>query len=216
VKVQEKGRMSALSLLLGLAVVVAIGGVAFAVGRVTAPAPATTGAGGFGGFRGGAGTGGSGAAPGASGVPGGAGFFGAGGAGAGLTVTGTVQTITPTSITLKLQSGATVDIPIDSSTTYHGQTPATASQVTSGAQVQVQVGAGGLGAGGFGAGGFGGGRGQGGNGGGANGGATPPPAVGSTPAPGASAPSGGTGTGRGGAGRGGAIGPATSITIVTQ
>src|SRR5204863_6171136 len=53
-RIVQTGRLSALSVLLGLAFVVAIGGVAFAVGRLTAPA-ATSGAGanGLGGLRGG-------------------------------------------------------------------------------------------------------------------------------------------------------------------
>ena len=211
--VAEKKRASALSLLLGFALVVAVGGVAFAAGRLTAPAPAAASGGGRGTFGGGGGTGtgtgfggGNGFQPGASGQPGGgAGFGGLGGAD--LTLTGTVQSISPTSITLKTQNGQTVDIPIDSSTTYHGQQAATSTDVKTGATVQIAL------SGGFG-GGFGGGRGRG-------AGASAPPPVGGGAAPssgtgaGASAPaaSGGPGTGFGG--RGGALGPARDITIVT-
>ena len=64
------------SLLLGVAVVVAVGGVAFAAGRLTAP-PATAAAGGFRNGAG-AGTGGFGA-----GATGGSGAVGGSGAGAG-------------------------------------------------------------------------------------------------------------------------------------
>ena len=98
--VAPKRGTSALNLLLGLGLVVAIGGVAFASGRLTAPAAAAAGNGtgtGFG--RGGNGTG---FTPGASGAPGGAGFGGGGvfGAGGAVTIQGTVQAVTPTSISL--------------------------------------------------------------------------------------------------------------------
>jgi hypothetical protein len=210
--VAEKKKSSALNLVLGLALVVAVGGIAFAAGRLTAPASTAAG-GGRGGNGTGTGTGftrGGGNGPvGASGGAGG--FGGAFGGGAGsVTIEGTVQSITPTAITLALSSGQTIDIPIDSTTTYHGQQAATSTDVKNGSKVQVQLSGGGFG--GFGRGGGQGGAGTGGTGGGAN--ATPPPAVG---APGTVPPAGATGgTGAGGFGRGGAIGPAKDITIVTQ
>ncbi len=202
--VAEKKGSSALSLLLGFALVVAIGGVAFAAGRLTAPATATaagTGRGGNGtGFGGGTGAAG----------PSGADFAGGGLAGAGLSVTGTVEAISPTSISVKLASGTTVQIPIDGATTYHGQAAATATDVTTGAQVVVDL---------NGTGGLGGGRGTGAAGGsGATGtsGSDPggPAASGAAGASGGSGATRGTG-GFGGRGAAGAIGPARDITIVT-
>jgi hypothetical protein len=202
----EKKRSSAFSLLLGVALVVAVGGVAFAAGRLTAP-PSTSASGARGGNGSGFGGGGTGAT-GAPGAFGGAGF----GAGAALTIEGTVQAITPTQLSITLASGQTIQIPVDASTTYHGQAAASASDVKTGQQVQVQV-AGGIGR-------IRGQGGQGGQGGTGGGQASAPPAVG---APG-TAPSAGTGTGgqgggqaggQGGFGQGGALGPARDITIVT-
>jgi hypothetical protein len=122
------------NVLLGLAVVVAVGGVAFAAGRATAPAPTNTGRFGNGGF---AGNGNLGA--GASGAPGrgnfGGGAFGAGG----VNIQGTVTAVTADSITIQLANGQSLTIPTDSSTAYHSQTPATAADVTAGKTVQVQL-----------------------------------------------------------------------------
>jgi hypothetical protein len=128
------------NVLLGLAVVIAVGGVAFAAGRATAPAATTTGR--FGNGNGGfAGNGGFG--PNASGAPGRGGFGGAfGGAGGGVSIQGTVTAVASDSITLQLASGQTITIPTSSSTTYHSQTPATAADVTAGKTVQVQLGGG--------------------------------------------------------------------------
>jgi hypothetical protein len=198
--VEKRRGSSALTLLLGVALVVAVGGVAFAAGRLTAPATAasTTGLG-----RGGNGTGfgGAGAAPGASGGTG----AGAGGLGAAaeISVQGTVQSVSPTEISLTLPTGATIQIPVDSTTKYHGQSAATASDVKAGSQVLIQVGGGFGGLGGFG--------GRGGQG-GPN--ASAPAPVGSpgNGAPAASPrPSGGTG---GFPGARGAVGPARDVTIV--
>jgi hypothetical protein len=121
------------NVLLGLALVVAVGGVAFAAGRATAPASAAAaGRTGFGqGGAGGQGFGG----PGASGAPG-RGF--GGGAGA-VSIQGTVEAIDGSSMTIKLPSGQTVTIGLNGSTTYHSQTAATASDVTSGSSVIVQL-----------------------------------------------------------------------------
>ncbi len=133
--------------ILALAAIVAIGGVAFAAGRLTAPAAAastTTGAGtGAGRFFGNGGTGAG------NGTGTGAGFAGRlGGANGGLTLSGTVTAISSTSITLQLASGTSVTIPIDSSTTYHSQQSATSADVTAGKSVLVEVsGFGGRGAG---------------------------------------------------------------------
>ena len=129
----------AVDVVLVVAAIFAVGGVGFAVGRVTAPAatvavgapatagtrPATAAAGtGQGGHGGGQ-------------FGNGGGFFG-GGAGAGITISGESPSDRRPP-TLKLASGQTIQIPLNSSTTYHSQTPATASDVTTGSTVQVQV-----------------------------------------------------------------------------
>lgn len=124
------------NLLLGVAAVIAIGGVAFAIGRSTAPASAATGRFGNGFNNGGPVV----LTPGGSFQPGqgqvGRGFFGAGG---GPTIDGTVESIDATSMTIKLASGDTVTVALDGSTTYHQSTPASASDVAVGANVAVRV-----------------------------------------------------------------------------
>jgi hypothetical protein len=133
-----------LNVALGVAVLVAVAGVSFALGRTTAPVPASsqTALGGGGGrfFNGGG--------PNASFAPGagGPGFAGRGGAfgGAGVTLSGTVDSVSPTSLTLKTTAGATITIGLDSNTTYHQQAPAQASDVTTGKTVRVQVTGGGF------------------------------------------------------------------------
>lgn len=126
-----------LNVLLGVAFAVAIGGVAFAVGRGTAPTPAAAGLGQ--GFRnGGAFPGGS-FDPTASGAPGGggngAGLFGAGG----LTVEGTVESVTGDTLTITTEAGQTVEVSLGSDTEYHEQTAGSASDVTTGSKVSVQL-----------------------------------------------------------------------------
>ena len=113
--------------LLAVGLLVAVGGVTFAVGRVTAPAAASTRGGlGNGGFaNGGAGAGGTGA--------GGAGF------GGGVLVTGTVDSVSGTTMTLTEATGTTVTVNLAGTTTYHAQATATAADVIAGKQVQVQV-----------------------------------------------------------------------------
>ena len=122
------------TILLAVGLLIAVGGVAFAVGRVTAPAQAASTRGGFG--AGGFGAGGTGAA-GAGAARGG---FG------GVLLTGTVDSISGTTMTLKEANGTTVIVNLASTTTYHAQAPATAADVTTGKQVQVQI-TGGLGGG---------------------------------------------------------------------
>lgn len=134
------------NVVLGIALVVATGGVAFAVGRATAPVAATTARNGFGGAGG--------FGPNASGAPGG--FGGGFGGGAGLTIQGTVTAVSADSITLHLASGQTVTIPTNAQTSYHERSAATAAAVTSGSTVMVQVQGGGRGAFGSGNGGQGG------------------------------------------------------------
>ena len=116
------------------ALVLAIAGVAFAVGRFTAPAAANAG-----GFANGGGgqffRNGQGGQNGANGGADGRGGLFAGG----LTLEGTVESVTDTTLTLKTASGQTIQIALDGSTTYHAQTDATASQVTTGGKVLVRL-----------------------------------------------------------------------------
>ncbi|HEX2755817.1 MAG TPA: hypothetical protein VHM48_10155, partial [Candidatus Limnocylindrales bacterium] len=154
--VRAKGNGGMLvNLLLGVALVIAVGGVAFAVGRATAPASTATGRTGLGANGGGLFQGG----PDASGAPGGTfnGGFGVGGGG--VSIEGTVTAVSADSITLQLASGQTITIPTDAQTTYHQRTATTAAAVTSGSTIIVQL-QGGRGA-------FGNGNGNGGQGGGA-------------------------------------------------
>jgi hypothetical protein len=159
------------NVLLGIALVVAVGGVAFAAGRVTAPATVATGRGGLGGGAFG---------PTASGGPGGfgnggfggGGFGGGGFGGGGASIQGTVTAISAGSITVQLAGGQTVTIPLDAQTTYHERTAATAAAVTSGSTVVVQL------SGGRGANGNGNGNGNGGQGGGPNASGAPGRALG--------------------------------------
>jgi hypothetical protein len=118
-----------LNLVLALAAAVAIGGVAFAAGRTTAPVSAV------GNGRTGFGPGGS-FAPGASAAPGlGRGGFG----GAGLTISGTVQSVTADTLTVTTTGGQTIVVALGASTTYDTQTPASATDVQAGKTVQVQL-----------------------------------------------------------------------------
>jgi len=120
---------------LAVAFIVLVGGVAFAIGRATAPATITAGGNANpgvldGGFR-----------P-ANGdqVPGGFGDDGDGRLGPGLgsmTVRGTVKAVDADSITVQLSNGTTVEIALDSATAYHRQSDATASDVATGSTVVV-------------------------------------------------------------------------------
>ena len=153
-----------------LAGVIAIGGVAFGVGRATAPVAAAAN----GGFRNG-GTFGNGNFPQRSfdpnNPPGRGGAFGLGN---GLSIDGTVTAMTADSLTLKLANGQEVTFKLDSSTTYHQSTAGSSSDVAIGDAVAVKV----SGNGRF----FGGGGGNRGNGG--DGGAQASPAPGASGAPG--------------------------------
>jgi hypothetical protein len=130
-----------LNILLAVAALVAVAGVAFAVGRVTTPAATAaanrgTGAGQFGG----GGFGG----PRASGAPGGGSGRGFGGA----SIQGTVTAISPTSLTISLPNGQSVTFATDASTTFHRETSGSASDVATGKQVIVQLAGRGFGPGG--------------------------------------------------------------------
>jgi hypothetical protein len=122
-----------LNIALGGALVLAIAGVAFAVGRFTAPTAASAGnfpngAGGGQFFRNGQGGGQNGA------TDGGGAFFGGG-----ATIEGTVQSVSGSTLTLMTASGQTIQIALDGSTTYHAQTDASASDVTTGGKVLVRL-----------------------------------------------------------------------------
>jgi hypothetical protein len=132
------------SILLAAAGVVAIAGIAFAAGRLTAPAAAaagngSTGGGRFGGFPGASFVPGQGF-PGRGGPNGQAGAFGAL-TGGGISLQGQVTAVSSTSITVKLANGSDVTVPLDSSTTYHQANAATSSAVTVGTTVDVAPGA---------------------------------------------------------------------------
>lgn len=137
-----------LNLALGAALLIVAAGVSFAAGRATAPAAATTGAQGGnslpGDLRGNGGFG--------NGFPGANGYFPGGfpgddggfrdgfrGANGGLTIQGTVTAVSGSSVTVKLASGATVTIGLDSNTAYHQQTSATAADVQAGKSVILRL-----------------------------------------------------------------------------
>ncbi len=117
-----------LNVVLGVALVVAIGGLAFAVGRMTAPGSANA-----------AGPFGNGQVPnfsgnGNGGGQGQGGFVGAGG----LNLTGNVTAVSPDSITIDV-GGRSVTIPLDASTTYQKASTASQSDVTVGSSVTVAL-----------------------------------------------------------------------------
>lgn len=121
-----------LNVLLVLAALLAVGGIAFAVGRTTAPATtaaaanaANGGAGNFGGNFG----------PRGSGAPGG----GFGGGGRNLGIRGTVTAVSPTSVTIQIAGGATMTVATDGATTYHQQVAGQATDVAAGREVIVQL-----------------------------------------------------------------------------
>jgi hypothetical protein len=129
------GRAGAGTLVLAVGLIVAVGGVAFAVGRVTTPAAsAATGARAFGANAGSGFPSGS-FAPGVNDTRGLGGFGAIGG------ITGTVTAITADTLTIQIggASGRTLEIPLTSSTTYHTEVPATTADVSVGAQVTVRT-----------------------------------------------------------------------------
>ena len=127
----KKNRASTGTALLLVGALVAIGGVAFAVGRVTAPTPAAT-TGGFAGAGRGTGTGEGGTGFGAAG-----GFGGAGRTGGGVSITGTVVSVSASSIEIKLAAGNTMTLNLSTNVTYRDSTTGSAADVTPGATVQV-------------------------------------------------------------------------------
>jgi len=166
----SRGSSGILNLALGAALLVAGVGIAFAVGRASAPAASNVaalgqpGAGGIPGGQPGAG-GIPGGQPGAGGIPGGqpgadddgngnGGRGGSGDADGGLGLErgfgrfgasglpGTVTSVSARSITIQLATGQLVTFKLDGATTYRKTVSAAASDVTTGAQVQVSLGSG--------------------------------------------------------------------------
>ena len=129
--VKPKSSSRALNAVLAFAAVVAIGGIAFAIGRTTAPVAAADPRGAFpGGFPNGS------FAPDASGFP--AGFPG-GGLGRGAALSGTVESLTPDLLTITTDSGQTLQISLDTDTGYHAKSDATSADVQVGSTVEVEV-----------------------------------------------------------------------------
>jgi len=120
-----------------LAGFIAAAGLAFAAGRLTAPAVAASSSDPTGGFRFGPGRS---LAPGQT-FPTGGQFGGGRVFGGGLTVRGEVTAIASDSITVKMDDGTTLRIPLNSSTTYHEATSSSSSAIAVGDKVAVQAGA---------------------------------------------------------------------------
>jgi hypothetical protein len=136
-RAKASGAARLVNLALGVALLVAAAGVAFAAGRATAPAAAATGPVGLGdGAFPGRGSFAPGVGPGASGAPGGLGLRG------GLSVEGTVESVTADAVTLTTASGQTITIGLSDETAYHRQAGAAASDVEAGTTVIVRVGEG--------------------------------------------------------------------------
>lgn len=116
---------------LALAMVIAIGGVAFAAGRTTAPAQASgPNAGGLvptGSFN-----------PGFNPGAGGPGLGGGGGFG-GVTIEGTVKSVDSSSVVIETADGQEVTVSLDANTTYHESSSADAGSVAAGDHVAVRV-----------------------------------------------------------------------------
>lgn len=133
--VRQQRRNRWLDVALGAAAVIAIAGIAFAGGRLTAPAPTRTGFGGGNLPGGGAlGQGGATLAPGQTPGPGFRGGFGGA-----IALQGTITEVTADHLTLKLASGQTIQIPISSDTAYHREAAASSTDVQTGTQVLIQL-----------------------------------------------------------------------------
>jgi hypothetical protein len=129
---QDKTTMA----LLLIAAFVAVGGVGFAVGHMTAPgaAAAANPSGRFG-------AGGRNFASLAPGQTFNTSQFGGRGLTGGVAggVSGTVQSVNGTTMTVQLANGTTVTIDLTGSTTYHGETSASSGDVKVGSSVTVQI-----------------------------------------------------------------------------
>jgi len=123
-----------LNLLLIGAAILAVGGVAFAIGRSTAPASAFPG---VGGLNGGPIVRSDGSFDPGSGGPGGFVLDG------GLAIDGTVASVDADSVTLTLDNGEEMTFALDGDTTYHEATDATPADVAIGDEVSVKVDGGG-------------------------------------------------------------------------
>lgn len=132
--IPQRRRTSLLTtVLLVSAAAIAVAGISFAVGRVTAPpAAAATNANGRQFFGNGNGN----PNPGGNGF--GGGFFRSGAFG-GIGIRGTVTSVDGSTITVKLANGQEVKVQTDSSTTYHQQASGSASDVMNGTSVIVEV-----------------------------------------------------------------------------
>jgi hypothetical protein len=120
------------NVLLGAAAVIAVGGVAFAIGRSTAPATTGFVPGGLVVDGGPVGSFDPNVVPG--GGPGGPAMLGGG-----PTIQGTVTAVDADSITIKLASGDEVTLALDDETTYHESTTIDPSTVQVGDDVAVQA-----------------------------------------------------------------------------
>jgi hypothetical protein len=128
---QQRG---ALDYILAAALVVAIGGVAFAVGRTTAPAQARVpNSGAFVGPIGSLDPGAGGPGPG----------FGGAFAGGGLTIEGTVKSVDGSTLVIGSTNGQEVTVTLGADTTYHEATSVDAGSVAAGDDVTVRVSGGG-------------------------------------------------------------------------
>ncbi|HEX7951215.1 MAG TPA: hypothetical protein VF494_12760 [Candidatus Limnocylindrales bacterium] len=125
-----------LNIILVVAAVVAVGGVAFAIGRSTAPVAAASARGnglfGNGNFPRGS------FAPDASGARG-DGFLGGLRGGGGFSLSGTVQSVTGDTLTITTADGRTLEFTLGAGTTYSTRAPATAAEVKPGSKVEVQL-----------------------------------------------------------------------------
>lgn len=121
-----------LDIALAIAAVLAIGGVAFAAGRITAPAAAGPA------FARGLAPDGTIVTPGGSFDPNRAGPGGLAQNG-GLAIDGTVTAVDADSITLKLADGQEMTFKLDDATTYHEAADASSSDVAVGDDVSVKV-----------------------------------------------------------------------------
>jgi hypothetical protein len=121
-----------LDIALALAAVLAIGGVAFAAGRMTAPAGAGPA------FARGLGPDGTVVTPGGSFDPNGPNPGGLALNG-GLAIDGTVTAVDADSITLQLADGREMTFKLDDATTYHEAADASSSDVAVGDDVSVKV-----------------------------------------------------------------------------
>ena len=125
-----------------VAAFVAVGGIGFAVGHLTAgSSTANNTALGAGNGRGNGGFARPSLAPGQTFD---AGQFGGGsgrngGLGAGGSVTGTVASVNGTTMTVTLANGTTVTIDLSGTTTYHNSTAATSADVKTGSTVTIEI-----------------------------------------------------------------------------